>query len=210
MARFPFIFKPAPPRFFFKLVPRWWSHLNQNSILEDDQIFLHKQERLIEIEKNVRGKAYAQACYMPSQADTYVAAFRRWIVDNAGGSPAWPKGTRDVLPPQLTTKAQILDRFHSHTEHCKSCAVALSNLTKLRKALRVVALVALAAAAGAFARAAPPKVWIGLSALAAIAAGVREFAGGLVGKMKVGPYPPPRRPPSLMEAALESARIGLI
>jgi hypothetical protein len=101
MARFPFIFKAAPPRFFFKLVPRWWSHLNQNSILEDDQIFLHKQERLIEIEKNVRGKAYAQACYMPSQADTYVGAFRRWIVDNAGGSPAWPKGMKDALPPQV-------------------------------------------------------------------------------------------------------------
>ena len=48
MARFPFIFKAALPRFFFKLVPRWWSHLNQNAILEDDQIFLHKQERLVE------------------------------------------------------------------------------------------------------------------------------------------------------------------
>ena len=49
-----------------------------------------------------------------------------------------------------------------------------------------------------------------MSAIAAIAAGIREWMGGLVGKMKVGPYPPPRRPPSLMEAALESARIGLI
>ena len=29
--------------FFFKLVPEWYSHLNQNAILEDDQIFLHKQ-----------------------------------------------------------------------------------------------------------------------------------------------------------------------
>jgi hypothetical protein len=26
--------------------------------------------------------------------------------------------------------------------------------------------------------------------------------------MKVGPYPPPRRPPSMMEAALESARLA--
>ena len=77
MARFPFIFKAALPRFFFKLVPRWWSHLNQNAILEDDQIFLHKQERLVENERDVHGKSYAQACYMPTKADTYVVAFRR-------------------------------------------------------------------------------------------------------------------------------------
>lgn len=54
MARFPFIFKSALPRMFFKIVPQWYSHLSQNAILEDDQIFLHKQERLIEIEQNVK------------------------------------------------------------------------------------------------------------------------------------------------------------
>lgn len=54
MARFPFIFKSALPRAFFKIVPQWYSHLNQNAILEDDQIFLHKQERLIEIAQNVK------------------------------------------------------------------------------------------------------------------------------------------------------------
>ena len=68
--------------------------LSQNAILEDDQIFLHKQERTIEIERDVKKRSYAQACYMPTKADTYVAAFRRWIVDMAGGSPAWPEGSR--------------------------------------------------------------------------------------------------------------------
>jgi len=46
--------------------------------------------------------------------------------------------------------------------------------------------------------------------LAAALAGVREFLGGLIGKMRVGPYPPPRRPPSMMEAALETARVSLM
>jgi hypothetical protein len=72
MARFPFIFKSALPRMFFKIVPQWYSHLNQNAILEDDQIFLHKQERVIEIEQNVKGLGYAAACYMPTKADVYV------------------------------------------------------------------------------------------------------------------------------------------
>jgi len=35
-------------------VPQWYSHLSQNAILEDDQIFLHKQERLIEIEQKIK------------------------------------------------------------------------------------------------------------------------------------------------------------
>ncbi|ACO64650.1 predicted protein [Micromonas commoda] len=212
MARFPFIFKAAPPRIIFKLVPRWWSHLNQNAILEDDQIFLHKQERLIEIERNVKNKSYAQACYMPTKADTYVGAFRKWIVEMAGGHPAWPAGMENQLPPQENSRTILLDRFNAHTASCKSCSVALRNITMLRKVLRVASIVALAAAATAFARmgAASPKLSIGLAVVAAAMAGAREWLGGVVGKMRVGPYPPPRRPPSMMESALEQARIALI
>jgi len=210
MARFPFIFKAALPRVVFKLVPRWWSHLNQNAILEDDQIFLHKQERLIEIERDVGKKSYAQACYMPTKADTYVGAFRRWLAEMAGGHPAWPRGTPTALPPRETSKEALLDRFHAHTKHCASCAVAMSNITKIRKALRVLSIALIAAAAGAFARAAPNHAAVALAVGAAVVAGVREWLGGLVGKMREGPYPPPRRPPSMMEAALESARIALI
>ena len=173
MARFPFIFKAALPRAFFKIVPRWWSHLSQNAILEDDQIFLHKQERVIEIERDVKKRSYAQACYMPTKADTYVAAFRRWIVDMAGGSPAWPLGMADALPPRVTTKEALLDRYFAHTENCKSCSVAMANLTRARKALRVVSLVALASAAAAFARNAPIKLVVVLAVLAAATAAVR-------------------------------------
>ena len=212
MARFPFIFKAALPRIIFKLVPRWWSHLNQNAILEDDQIFLHKQERQIEIEQNVKNKSYAQACYMPTKADTYVGAFRKWIVEMAGGHPAWPAGMENQLPPQENSREILLDRFNAHTASCKSCSVALRNITMIRKVLRVASIVALALAATAFARlgAASPKLSIGLAVVAAAMAGVREWLGGVVGKMRVGPYPPPRRPPSMMESALEQARIALI
>jgi len=143
MARFPFIFKSALPRFFFGLYPQWFSHTNQNAILEDDQIFLHKQERLIEVEQK-EGKSYAQSCYMPTKADVYVSAFRKWIVDVAGGGPAWPKDMPTDLPPQETTREALLDRYHSHTINCKSCASALAKIGKARKALRVLTFVALA------------------------------------------------------------------
>jgi len=72
----------------------------------------------------------------------------------------------------------------------------------------VVSLIALVAAAAAFARSVSPKISMGLAVLAAATALAREVMGGWVQKMKVGPYPPPRRPPSMMESALESARLG--
>jgi len=210
MARFPFIFKAALPRFFFGLYPSWFSHTNQNAILEDDQIFLHKQERLIEIEQNNNGATwnYAKSCYMPTKADVYVSAFRKWITEIAGGGPAWPKGMSRTLPPQETTREALLDRYHSHTINCKSCAKALANIGKARKALRVLTFVALAAAVATFSRSMPPKYTVMLSVLSAAAALVREKLGAFAQKMKVGPYPPPRRPPSMMEAALQQARIA--
>ena len=207
MARFPFIFKAALPRFFFGLYPQWFSHTNQNAILEDDQIFLHKQERLIEIDQK-KGKSYAQSCYMPTKADVYVSAFRKWIGEIAGGGPAWPKNMSRDLPPQETTREALLDRYHSHTVNCKSCATALANIGKVRKALRVLTFVALAASVATFARSMPLNYTIALSVISAASALVREKLGALAQKMRVGPYPPPRRPPSMMEAALQQARIA--
>merc|ERR1712205_208279 len=107
IARFPFIFKAALPRKLFGLFPKWYTHTNQNAILEDDQIFLHKQERLIEISRTVKNEKYAKACYMPSSADVYVNAFRNWIVDVANGGPSWPEGMSTKLPPQVFARVFI-------------------------------------------------------------------------------------------------------
>ena len=103
-------------------MPRWWSHLNQNAILEDDQIFLHKQERLVENERDVHGKSYAQACYMPTKADTYVVAFRRWISEMAGGHPArGPPGWKIDFPRMQTTRRNS-SIGTTHTPHTASRA----------------------------------------------------------------------------------------
>ncbi|MEO1183133.1 MAG: Rieske 2Fe-2S domain-containing protein, partial [Cyanobacteria bacterium J06636_28] len=59
-ARFPFKFSSKLPSFFIKLTPRWYSHVGNNRVLEDDQIFLHIQERLLEKQKQ---QPYAQSCY---------------------------------------------------------------------------------------------------------------------------------------------------
>jgi phenylpropionate dioxygenase-like ring-hydroxylating dioxygenase large terminal subunit len=69
-ARFPFKFSSKLPGLFIKLTPRWYSHIGQNSILEDDQIFLHFQERYLEAKGS--SPNFAKAFYLPTKADSFV------------------------------------------------------------------------------------------------------------------------------------------
>lgn len=123
-ARFPFKFASARFRTLFKLVPRWYSHLGQNAVLEDDQIFLHWQERYFE---QAGGSAeVARAFYLPTRADRFVLEFHRWIQTyQAHLFPGQPL-------PLPKTNLDLLDRYHSHTEHCPTCRTALKRLEKIR------------------------------------------------------------------------------
>ncbi|MBE9221475.1 Rieske 2Fe-2S domain-containing protein [Cyanobacterium stanieri LEGE 03274] len=126
-ARFPFQFSSKIPQFFIKLTPRWYSHLNQNAILEDDQIFLHYQERYLE--KLGGSEKYEKACYLPTKADLYVTEFRQWI--NKYNAELFPN--QDL--PATPTHDILLERYHSHTEKCSSCRQALNNIQNIRQIL---------------------------------------------------------------------------
>ena len=123
-ARFPFKFSSPIPRFFIKLAPQWYNHINQHGILEDDQIFLHHQERYLEA---LGGSAkYSKAFYLATKADLYVSELRQWV----NLFDADPFKDRP-LPPALP-KEELLDRYHSHTKNCKSCSQALKNIQKIK------------------------------------------------------------------------------
>ncbi|MGG6238726.1 hypothetical protein ACQ4N7_08805 [Nodosilinea sp. AN01ver1] len=130
-ARFPFKFSSKLPATVIGLTPRWFSHIGNNAVLEDDQIFLHLQERELE----QANRPYAQACYLPTQADRYVLAFRNWVSDFEA----------DPFPGQRLerewTKQALLDRYQSHTQHCHSCRTALARIKTLRWALLGVSAV---------------------------------------------------------------------
>ena len=139
-ARFPFKFSSKLPGFFIKLTPRWYSHINNNRVLEDDQIFLHIQERMLA--QDGVGKAsptenqlYAQTCYLPTAADCYVVAFRKWVSEFAA-DPFFGQS----LSPELPTEA-LMDRYHSHTEHCSSCRLALQRVQQIRKFALVLSVI---------------------------------------------------------------------
>lgn len=128
-ARFPFKFSSPLPSFFIRLTPRWLSHIGNNGVLEDDQIFLHLQERALE---QIEQKTYAQACYLPTQADRYVLAFRQWVSEF--GADPFPGQTL----PAAQSQAALLDRYHSHTQHCGSCRPALQRIQQIRRGLLIV------------------------------------------------------------------------
>lgn len=133
-ALFPFKFSAKLPAFFIKLTPRWYSHISNNRILEDDQIFLHYQERFLE--ESGGSANFNKAFYLPTKADTYVSELRNWV--NKYNANPFPGGT---LPPRLS-KEELLDRYHSHTKHCASCSKALARIKQLRMAF-ILGMVAL-------------------------------------------------------------------
>ncbi len=119
-ARFPFKFSSPIPKTFIKLTPRWYSHLGQNGVLEDDQIFLHHQERYLE--KKGGSSNFVKAFYLPTKADLFVFQLRSWV--NQYNAQLFPgKSLEPLLSPET-----LLDRYHSHTKHCSSCRTALKNL----------------------------------------------------------------------------------
>ncbi len=135
-ARFPFKFSSKLPGLFIKLTPRWYSHIGQNAVLEDDQIFLHHQERYLE--ESGGSANFAKAFYLPTTADRFVIELRKWV-NNYSIDPFLGK----TLPPTLS-REQLLDRYHSHTLKCSSCSGALANLRRLRIGLAVTGAIAFA------------------------------------------------------------------
>ncbi|MBP0017668.1 MAG: Rieske 2Fe-2S domain-containing protein [Cyanobacteria bacterium SBLK] len=182
LVRLPFRFKSALPRLVFKMTPRWYSHLNQMSILEDDQIFLHLQER----ELARTGESYGRACYLPTCSDRFVVAYRQWI--ETYGEP-FPHA---FFPPTKTDRNILLERYQSHTQYCQSCRTALKRVQQFRiiTAISVLFLwIALPISVGY-----RLPIWetLTIATLIPIVAGLWWQLGQLEGRFVAGDYPPAR------------------
>jgi phenylpropionate dioxygenase-like ring-hydroxylating dioxygenase large terminal subunit len=163
-ARFPFKFGSKLPEFFIKLTPRWYSHIGNNGVLEDDQIFLHHQERYLAAKGG--SQSFAKAFYLPTRADTFVSSLRKWVNEYEADPFAG-----QLLPPALTKEA-LLDRYHSHTKNCASCRKALSTIQQVRLGL---AIAGVAAWSGL-----PILAWLNQPIGVAIAAALLPIAAALL------------------------------
>jgi len=124
IARFPFRFESKLPSLLLRLRPLWLQHLGNHKVLEDDQVFLHWQERVLED----RGGSVAapRAFFLATAADGYVGALHDWV-NRHGGEP-FPG---QALPARLDRRA-LMDRLHSHTDHCRACSGALTAIQRWR------------------------------------------------------------------------------
>lgn len=155
---------PLPFRLLASLPP-WVDHLlTRSAVFDGDNVFLNGQDRILaQAARDEEGASWRKLYFMPTPADTLVAAYRNWLDTEAGGGPfgsladtssqaaraaaaaAGATGSAS-LPPTGTqdSRRQLLDRYHQHTIHCASCRKALQAVTVLRQAAAVAATVAAA------------------------------------------------------------------
>ncbi len=138
-ARFPFRFESPWPARLLRLRPEWLQHINNHVVLEDDQIFLHRQERVLEQRGGSRD--LLQSCYLATGADRYIQALHDWVVKEAG--EPFPGSAL----PQPLSDAPLLERWTSHSQHCRSCRQADQRLEVVQRVgWPLAALAGLAAA----------------------------------------------------------------
>jgi phenylpropionate dioxygenase-like ring-hydroxylating dioxygenase large terminal subunit len=185
-ARFPFQFSSKIPGFFIKLTPRWLSHIGQNAVLEDDQIFLHLQERYLAQQGG--GVAFTQAFYLPTKADRFVFEFRQWV--NQFQADPFPNAP---FPPAQDADT-LLDRYLSHTRHCGSCRQALKRIQTLKQAALILAAIAWSSVPLLIALPSlvPSGVYGGVAIAALVAAGTALGLHRLERKFYDGRRIPPR------------------
>ncbi|XP_059429735.1 protochlorophyllide-dependent translocon component 52, chloroplastic-like [Corylus avellana] len=128
-----------------KVVPRWIFHVGQNLILDSDLYLLHVEERKI---MDAGPTNWQKACFVPTKSDALVVGFRKWLNKYAGGQVDW-RGKYSGALPQTPPKEQLMDRYRSHVENCRSCSVAYKGLNVLEVVLKVacIALIGIVAAA---------------------------------------------------------------
>jgi len=124
IARFPFRFESKLPALLLRLRPEWLQHIGNHTVLEDDQVFLHWQERVLE--RRGGSAAAGRAFFLATPADRYVLALHDWVNRYAG--VPFPGQS---LPARLDRPA-LMDRHGSHTVHCRACSGALAQIRRWR------------------------------------------------------------------------------
>jgi len=212
LARFPVAGLPKVAAKMRLLKPTFLRHMMRNQVLEDDNIFLHAQERELAIQlgghlhtattldgeplkEAIKPGAWASAYYLATNADTPVVLWRRWL-DRTAPLP-WAPGTPVAKYFDLTSeKERLLDRRKSHLNHCLSCQKA-ERMLKVVKVVVAAVAAALVLMSGAVLDSVVPSLslltkrlmtWV----LLGICGGAYFGLGILQSRLVQGPYPPTR------------------
>jgi len=153
-----------------KLMPRWWIHLKQNEILEEDlSQLLGQQEQVERLGRNIK-QVYSP---LPT-CDTFAIEYRKWL-DRFGASLPFYRGYTTSKATQNADECKQnsvqMERSLRHTELCSSCNRAYQ-VTKRLKPIFVGVAIALFALAivtdGSWIQLAAVSASLGAVALAAV------------------------------------------
>uniref|UniRef100_A0A0D6R5K1 Rieske domain-containing protein n=1 Tax=Araucaria cunninghamii TaxID=56994 RepID=A0A0D6R5K1_ARACU len=120
-----------------RALPRWLYHIQQNLFLDSDLYFLHLEERKLQ---GYGQTNWEKACYVPTKADAFVVAFRKWLKKYSNGGVPWGTKFSGLLPP-TPSKEQLMDRYWSHVVKCRSCKRALNVFRALEVVTQVLSIV---------------------------------------------------------------------
>lgn len=120
--------------FMGPLTPAWVGHLASSVVLHQDAGLLYGQF------KNLKkagydptrpdSKRYSDVCFQPNAVDRGVASFRRWLVAEGGGGPAFAGDPAPAAP----AADDVYDMWDAHTKHCRYCLDAYGRLEMVRGA----------------------------------------------------------------------------
>lgn len=112
-----------------KLMPKWADHLHRNNILDGDKIILHRIQHALGNPPDWK-KQYLTV----RNSDAFVVEIRKFFDLHRDTMP-WAHGYSSTTDAQRSpsagmNRAELFDRFHSHTEHCAICSGAYKGFSK--------------------------------------------------------------------------------
>jgi hypothetical protein len=95
-------------------------------------MLLNQQEYLLQ--KKQLHESWKTAYKLPTNADKLVIEFRNWFDKHCQSKLPWQEiGINGSEPTTINeNRAEVLDRYKQHTQHCSSCRTALKNLERLQ------------------------------------------------------------------------------
>jgi pheophorbide a oxygenase len=102
---------------------KWIAHLMTCDLTDADNVIQYG------VDLN-RAKGKGRQVYLPSDADRGVAAFWTWLERFAGGGPPVSTLSSPIDPNVPVPRRILLDRYHQHTIHCKSCTGAMKGFER--------------------------------------------------------------------------------
>jgi Pheophorbide a oxygenase len=186
------------PKALLKWLPLWLGHIGANSVLDEDNIFLHHQE-VEAVKRGIGNKPVGQVFYLSGSCDAYVIAFRKWLTDMAGGGP-FGQQTQQWLDRKeglRLSKDELLDHYHSHTATCLECQRCLAFMKAVKNGVGIIGLASFVVAVTSWTMQAQGlaqtnNVLQGSAVISVISVVVWQMCVNTVGAFYKGSYPPRR------------------